>query len=145
MKLFKLYLRYILILMTLSTGTLASAADFVVTVPYDITNVSGYLWNKVSITCMVNSEQAVNTAFSGAAAPLYATGNKTFTPARSSTPGVFRGETTVDVNVLPGTNRDPAKEKAYYCVIAIIKLDGSVATNAEVNSRASTLRVKGTL
>ena len=145
MKHFKSNLSYMLILVSLLTSTLASAADFVVTVPYEITNVSGYLWNQASITCMVNSEQAVNTGFSGAAAPIYAMGNKTFTPTRSSPPGVFRGEVTIEVNLLSGTSRNPAKEKAYYCVIGIIKLDGSVATNAEVDSMSSTLRVKGTL
>lgn len=92
----------------------------------------------------MNSSQAVNTGFLGGSFPLYATGNKTFTPARLTT-GVFRGQVNVDVNVMPGVGRDSAKEKACFCVIAIIKTDGSVANNREVDDRASTLRVKGVI
>ena len=143
MKYNKSYIRYPLTLFSLLTSTVVSAADFVITVPYEITNNSGFSWDKTSISCMVNSVQEIDTGFSGASMRLYASGNRTFTPTRSATTGVFKGETTVDVNVTSGLSRDPAKEKAYYCVIAIIKTDRSMASNREVNSGASTLRVKG--
>ena len=140
----KSYPAYSLMLASMLTSTIISAADFVIAVPYEITNASGFSWSQAGITCQVNTAEAINAGFSGRSIRTYAMGSKTFTPART-TSGISTGQVNIDVNVASGIARNPSKEKAYFCVIAIIKTDGSVANNREVDGSASTMRVKGTI